>query len=106
MTNVYTPEVITTLTADYVGAENDAQRAEVVKTFAQKLEVTVPSVRGKLVSEGVYIAKVKATTGSGTSKDSFANAVRAMTGLELRSATKMTRNDLEALATFLTSETA
>jgi len=60
MAKVYTDEVVEEMVADYKAAEDDEARSKVVAEWAKELEVSIPSVRTKLVSLGVYISKAKA----------------------------------------------
>lgn len=71
---VYTAEVVERMTEAYRAAESDEARATVVAAFAEELGVTLPSVRAKLVSLGVYVAKTR-TTKNGESVETKANIV-------------------------------
>lgn len=53
----YTPEQTAELVAAYTDAETEEQRADVVKEYAEKFGRPLQSIRAKLVSEEVYIAK-------------------------------------------------
>ena len=109
--SVYTKEVVADIVDRYEdavgrGADYD-ERSAVVKELADELEVTVASVRSKLVAEKVYVAKAKAKTeDSGTSKDAYAKALSAIVGKELKSATKMTKVDLKAVVDYITLASA
>jgi len=106
MTVEYTKEVTAGIVGRYVeaveaGADYD-ERAVIVETIAGELETTVASVRSKLVSEKVYVAKVKASEkGDSTSKAEFVKALRAVTGMELKSIDKATKADVKAIFEFI-----
>lgn len=53
----YTKEQTAELRAAYKAADSQESRDAVVEAFAQKFGKTKPSVRQKLVREGVYVAK-------------------------------------------------
>lgn len=99
--NVYTDEVVKDLSEAYAAAQTPMERDSVVDAWAAKLGVTTPSVRGKLIALGVYVAKTKAKTSSNSmSKDELASAIRVFAGVgskQLLTLTKMTKNDLETL---------
>ena len=57
----YTPEQTAELVAAYTDAETEEQRADVVKEYAEKFGRPLQSIRAKLVSEEVYIAKAYKT---------------------------------------------
>ena len=106
--SVYTKDVVADIVERYEdavgrGADYDA-RSAIVAELADELEVTVASVRSKLVAEKVYVAKAKtATEVGGTSKDAYAKALSAIVGTELKSATKMTKVDLKAIVDYITT---
>lgn len=61
---------------EYVGAEdNEAARASVVEMLAEELGKSIPSVRGKLGSMGVYKPKVIAKKGSHVTKQALAEKI-------------------------------
>jgi len=107
-TFTWTDEVVKMVVETYtsaVDAEVDyAGRSQVVAELAKELEVSVPAVRGKLVAEGVYVAKEKASADADTtSKEAYAKALSAIVGTELKSATNMTKRDLEAVVKYITT---
>lgn len=53
----YTKEMTEELSAAYKAAGDDKARALVVESFAEKFGKTKPSIRQKLVREGIYIKK-------------------------------------------------
>ena len=57
----YTAAQTDELTTAYAGSESDEDRAEVVEEFAARFGKSAQSIRAKLVSEGVYIAKAYKT---------------------------------------------
>lgn len=61
----YTKAQTATLVSDYQAATTEDERQQVVENHAAKLGKSVPSVRSKLVREGVYIAKSRAPAGKG-----------------------------------------
>lgn len=60
----YPAEVVQDMVAVYTAAESDAERAGALELLAEKHGRTVASIRSKLASEGVYIAKAKTAKGS------------------------------------------
>ena len=96
---VYTDEVVTEIVDTYSAASDgdyDA-RSAVVKELAEKFEVSVASVRSKLVREGVYVAKEAAKSAtSGKTKEDYVKALEAISGESLTSFSKATKKDLEA----------
>ena len=90
----------TEVTAKAVEAYTNGTDIEVI---AKDLGKTVPSVRSKLVSEGVYVAKTPAAkTATTTRKIEYVKALEALTGLDnLESLEKANREALEALTSFL-----
>ena len=109
--SVYTKDVVADMVERYEdavgrGADYDA-RSAVVAELADELDVTVPSVRAKLVAERVYVPKAVAKTeDSGTSKEAYAKALEAITGATLKSATKMTKVDLKAIVDYIVTASA
>jgi hypothetical protein len=90
--DVYEDEqVVAEMVALYTEAETDEERAEVVRNLADKYNKTVPSVRAKLVREGVYKAKERKTkTGEPViSKEHLVQEIEKAMGLEV--------GDLESL---------
>ena len=103
---VYTDEVVETLVADY-NALVDAcasyeARSEFVNERADELGVKPASVRAKLVNEKVYVAKEKAKTSSaGQTKEQIAGALSAVTGKDMSSLSKASKQTLTDLWDFL-----
>lgn len=104
----YTAEMTSEIVARYVEAVEKgadyADRTELVKQIADELQTTPASVRSKLVSERVYVAKERTAGASdSTSKAEYVKALRAVTALELKSAEKLTKTDVKALFDFIVS---
>lgn len=76
----YTEDQTVALVEAYNAAENQEQRDAVVAEQAENLGKTLPSIRAKLVREGVYIAKAYKTK-NGASPESKANIVSTIAGL-------------------------
>ena len=57
----YTPEQTAELVEAYQAADSDESRAEVVSEYAEKFGKPLQSIRAKLVSESVYVAKAYKT---------------------------------------------
>lgn len=97
-TDTQTAEVV----AVYTAAKTDEGRAQAVSDLASRFDKTVHSIRGKLVSEGAYVAKAttKAAKGEVTTKASLVNAIGILAGTSanLGSLEKATKGDLQALA--------
>lgn len=88
------------------GADYTARTA-LVKEIADELQTTEASVRSKLVSEKVYVAKERAATAKDSkSKEEYVKALRAVTGLDLRSAEKMTKTDIVGIFEFIKTASA
>jgi len=92
----WTPAQIATLKSEYKG-ENDA-----LSSIAKGLGKTIPMVRGKLVSEGLYEpnVKVSVTSKTGTRKISLVRAAEIFLSLkegELDSLEKASKADLDRL---------
>lgn len=77
--NVYTAETITAITARYTAAPS----AETVASIAAELGVTVPSVRSKLASLGVYQKAEKVAKRGKENKEELADRLRDLSGLTL-----------------------
>lgn len=111
MTVEYTKELTASIVDRYTdavdaGADYDTRKA-LVQEIADELETTEASVRSKLVAEKVYVAKATATSGEkdSTSKAEYVKALRAVTGLELKSFDKgATKADIKALFDFIVAE--
>lgn len=72
-------------------------RSIVVENLANEYEVTVPSMRAKLVGAGVYVAKESTEKTSVQDKESVIKAFEAVSGLQLPSFKNASRKDLNAL---------
>ena len=57
----YTPTQTDELVNAYTSVESDEERTEVVEEFAARFGKSAQSIRAKLTSEGVYIAKAYKT---------------------------------------------
>jgi hypothetical protein len=78
---VYEDEaIVADMVERYTAATNDAERKAVVEELADELGKSVPSVRQKLVREGVYI-KAKASTkgAAGPNKNTLVDELVALT---------------------------
>lgn len=90
----WTPEATAKAIEDYTNGVE-------LSTIAKDLGKTVPSVRSKLVSEGVYVAATKTATAGATRKIEYVKALEALTGLtNLESLEKANREALEALTNY------
>ena len=97
----YTPEMVALMTDMYNSvasaseSERDAMVQEIANTFGKKTR----SVRQKLSSLGVYVAKTPATKNAGKveAKSSLAVQLSTVTGLPLVSAENLNKVDLVAL---------
>jgi hypothetical protein len=108
---VYTEAVVADIVERYTdlvgrGAEY-AERSALVAELADEFDVTVASLRSKLVAEKVYVAKAetKAEVGA-TSKEAYAKALSAIVGVELKSVSKATKADLKAIVDYVTTASA
>lgn len=83
-------------------------RSAVMADLAAEFNVSVPSIRGILVSAKVYKAKPKsiAAGGRGATKAELAKGVGACVGKELPSLTNMTAKDLQALMDWIVLSSA
>lgn len=102
----YTQEQVDEIVGTYktVADQDYATRQEIVDELAAKFEKSVPSVRGVLVSQKVYVPKEKTATpeaSSGTSKEEIVKAMEAVSGLKLASFNKATKKDLQAFWDYL-----
>ena len=77
--SVYTAEVIASITERYVAAPT----AETVAAIAAEIGVTVPSVRSKLASLGVYQKAEKVAKRGKENKEEMADKLRDISGLTL-----------------------
>jgi hypothetical protein len=103
---VYTPEVTAEIVARYTDLVNKGAdyetRTALVAEIAKELEVEVASVRGKLSSEKVYVAKAPAKDSKSTvTKEAIAKAVGAVVGTDVPTLAKASKRDLETLWNFL-----
>ena len=102
MSDVYTAEVVTSVTDRYVelrdsGADYD-KRSALVKEIAEELGVKEASVRQKLVSLRVYKAKeTTKETSTGVTKEDLAKAFGSLMGRDMTSLTKSSKADVQAL---------
>lgn len=96
----WTKENTAKLVAAYAGGETP------LKDLAGMFGKSEAAVRGKLVSEGVYVKKASTTSKEvRASKAEYVNAIRILTGLTgLESLESAKVADLEKLATFLTNK--
>lgn len=109
----YTDEMTARVVEAYVeaveaGADYKA-RSEVVKALATELKTSEASVRSKLVSEKVYVAKETAKSKDSVDsmdKEAYVKALRAVTALELKSIDKATKADVKALFDFIVTASA
>jgi len=109
MAYIYTDNDLDTIVGTYSASveqgDDYAARDKVMQTLAAQFKSTVPSIRGKLNAEGVYVKKEVASTATGktgASKEEMTKAVEAMTGLKLPSMSNMTKKDLDKfLARFI-----
>ena len=90
----YSAELVTAITTQY---QNGVEIAEIAK-FASK---TIPAIRGKLVAEGVYVAKAKTASKSvnkAVRKISLVQAISDVLGVEeVSSFEKASKTDLETV---------
>lgn len=103
MTAKFDSNAVDTIVGTYVAAVEEGKdyeaRQAVMKELAAEFDATIPQIRGKLVTEKVYVKKEEAAKAAtvGLSKEDLAKALNAFTGLEMTSVTKMTKKDLTAL---------
>lgn len=62
----YTDEMVARLHEVYDGSADEATRDEQVAALAEELGKSAASIRAKLGSEGIYVAKAKAPSGKNT----------------------------------------
>ncbi len=95
----YSAELVTAIVAQY-------QEGIAIETIAKDAGKTVPMIRSKLVSEGVYVAKAKTSKATGKApvrKLALAQKIAAAVDVEsLDSFEKASKSDLETLLTALT----
>lgn len=99
-----TEDQVTSLRDEYIamvnaGADYDARQA-FIEVTAKEMKVTVPTIRGKLVSEKVYVGKQKvdkSETGDSESKMDIVAALAAVSGKDMPSLAKASKKDLETL---------
>ena len=99
----YTDELVDNITARYneVRDESYETRNAVVKQIAEEIGATVPQVRGKLVSLGIYVAKEVAKTAGSYSKNDYAAALAAITGADAKDLNGATRKGLKVVFEFI-----
>ena len=78
----YTNEQVEVLVAAYAAATDEGERDAVVVDFAEKFEKTKASVRAKLVREGVYVAKTKASVGKRVPKNDLVSKLANVLGVD------------------------
>ena len=100
-TSEQTDTIVGTYQASVDAGDSYEDRSAVVADLAVQFDATINQIRGKLVSENVYVAK---DTGKDTgavakvgTKEDYRKAFEAATGKDLRSMENMTRKDLETL---------
>ena len=96
----YSAELVASIVTQY-------ESGVAIETIAKEAGKTVPMVRSKLVSEGVYKAKARVSKATGAAPvrklalaQAIASKVESATGLE--SLEKASKSDLEALLTAIT----
>ena len=85
--------------SDYLECVNNDYdtRVLVVANLAASFEVSVPTIRGILVTAKVYKAKEKTTSETTSNKkEEIVKALEAISGESLQSFNKATKKDLEA----------
>ena len=95
---VYTSEVITAMTSRYEAAPT----ADTVAALAAELGVTVPSVRSKLASLGIYRKAEAAPKRGKENKEDMADRLRDISGLTLPNIEAAGRVALAELMTHFT----
>jgi len=93
----------------YTAVNTQEDRDDVVKEYAAKFEYPIASVRAKLSSEGVYVAKVRGTkTGDPiVRKDALVAQIAQLMGKEeetVESLEKVTKPVLQMIIAELTSD--
>jgi len=90
----YTTESVAAMTAKY-------QEGVAIATIAKDMGKTIPQVRGKLVAEGVYVAKAKSASPSvsrAVRKITLVQAISDLLGVEeVTSFEKASKSDLETI---------
>lgn len=106
----YTEAQTAELRKAYQGASNDAERANIVQTFADKFHKAPRSIVAKLSREGVYQKpqKVSKTTGGKVAKkeelaEELAELARTF-GVVLVSAEKLNKTDQVALIQYFKAQ--
>jgi len=105
----YTEDQTVELVKAYTAVDTADARDSVVDTFVKKFDRPIASVRAKLASEGVYIAKVRATKSGDpiVRKDQLVAQIATLMGTEeekVESLEKVTKPTLQALISALTSK--
>jgi len=99
----YTDEMVDELVEAYTDIgelpEDQAERDEVIATFAEKFGKSIPSIRQKLVGEGVYIRKEYRTkTGKVVArKDDLAMQASGLLGVDTTGLEKAPKQTLERM---------
>lgn len=97
----FTKEQIDVIVGTYEASKGGdyAERTKVVESLAKDYKVSKNVIQGKLVAEGVYVAKsadAKASTGTKTTKEDVCKAIEACYGIKIPSLRNMTKKDLDA----------
>lgn len=106
----YTAEVVKGMVDRYVSAveagANYDERVATVVAIAKELGLSAKQVQGKLVSEGVYKGKEKASTqgASGATKDEICNALSVVVGSDMSSLANANKVTLENLWKFFVDQ--
>lgn len=90
----------------YVEAVQEGEEYEaltkLVEFLAIKFNVTIPAIRGTLVSAGVYVKATKEkVAGSTDDKDAIVKAMEIVSGLKLNSFNNASKKDLVAFWDYL-----
>ena len=90
----YTDKMTSELVEAYDVEGSEVDRDKTVKEFAEKFGKSTRSIRAKLASEGVYVAKVKVVKRKAVTKETLVNSIAKKLDIEfdevesLKSATK------------------
>lgn len=103
----YTAEQTAQLVAAYTAAENQDARDSIVAEFAESFNKSPASIRAKLSTEGVYVAKTYTTKTGGKpeTKDAIVDAIATACGVNadvFDSLSKANKNVLRMLRDNLT----
>ena len=104
----YTEDQTTEMVEAYTSADSAEAREAVVTAYATKFEFPAASIRGKLSSAGVYIAKAASTKNGGpiVRKDQLVSQIAKLMGKDeevVGSLEKVTKPVLQDLITALTA---